>query len=136
MSLGKPISKVKEGVKALQSPQGIKRTVVHLGIGAALGALLDIILTYIMTNFIYKWMQDNSPDPATWTKPCFEGFSIFPDQTCLYYDEVLLIVITVFMFFSKKLWLVVGFFLGWYFSRYLGLYAALNLPTPEATGGV
>ena len=135
MSLGKARTRIKAGVKQLTSPEGLKRTVVHLGIGAALGALLDIILTYIMINFVYKYLKENAEDPATWVKPSIEGFSIFPDQQVTYYDEVLLIVITVIMVMSKKFWIVIGFFLGWYFSRYLGLYAVLDLPTPEELKG-
>lgn len=127
MSLRKPVSRIKEGVKELGSPQGIKRVAVHFGLGVALGAILDLILQYIMLNLI---------NPNTDQPTYIVGFNIMPNhvidgEPVLFYDDILLILLTVMMLFTKKLWFVVGFFTGWYFSSYMGLYDSLNLPKPE-----
>jgi len=97
--------------------------------GIALGAIVDLILSYILWWFVYPALRGDA-DPATWVNPTeVQGFSILPNRTYFYVlDEGLLIVVTVLMLASKKFWLVMGFFLGWYSSKYMGLYKALGLP--------
>lgn len=136
MSLGKARTRIKEGVKQIQSLEGAQRVVVNLGIGAAVGAIAQIILTYIMMSFVYPLFQKPEMPP-----PCIQGFSIFPNQfgfdlegNKIYYTtftDIILIIATVAMLVSKKFWIVIGFFIGWYSSTYFGLYEALGLPVQE-----
>jgi len=126
MSLGKAKTRIKAGVTELQSVKGLKRVAVNLGIGAAIGAIVSLVITYLMMHFIEPALGGEANTRIT-------GFSIYPNQTYMHYDDVLLLIVTVMLLISRKLWLVVGFFLGWYGSRYMGLYSALGLPTPTAT---
>lgn len=139
MSLGKAKTRIKEGVKELQTVQGMKRVAVRVGIGYAVGTIVDLILCYIFTNFVYPAVKD----PETGAIPRFEGFSIFPNSYYtdaagnnvyyMHYDDLLLLIVTVILLFTKKLWFVVGFFMGWYFSSYMNLYGALEpIWKPEA----
>ena len=133
MSLGKAKSSVKAGVKELTSIKGLKRVLVNLGIGTAIGAIVSLVITYIMMHFIEPALGGEANTRIV-------GFSIYPNMVdattgtpYMHYDDVLLLIVTIMLLISKKLWLVVGFFLGWYSSRYLGLYSALGLPTPSTT---
>ena len=123
MSLGKLTSKVKDGVGDLKSASGLKHTALHLGMGAAIGAIVSIVMHYIQLFVINKYM-------AAYAK--FDGYSIYPNQTvkAIYVEDIVLILATVGLLFSKKLWFTVGFFLGWYGSNYMGFYTALGLPQP------
>jgi len=129
MSLGKARTRIKEGVKEIQSTQGLKRVAVNMGMGATIGFIFNLILTYIHLQIAVA---------VGGLKNLYVvGFSIYPDHLdidgnpYIYYAEILQIIVTVFLLTTKKLWFVVGFFLGWYFSGYLGLYDALGLPVPE-----
>lgn len=121
----------------MQSVSGIKRMVVELGIGAAVGVIVDLILAYIFINIVRPALA-TTEDPIGEEPTRIYGFSIFPNQVAtdgrpfMHWDDIILIVITVAMVFSKKLFLTLGFFVGWYFSSYMGLYDALSLPHPEA----
>jgi len=123
MSLGKASTRIKAGVKELQSVQGMKSVLKNVGLGAAIGGIVSLVLTYLMLHVF-----NEAAGGAANTR--IEGYSIYPNQTFVGYDDILLIVVTVLLLASKKLWLVVGFFTGWYVSRYMGLYSALGLPTP------
>jgi len=127
MSLGKAKTRVKEGVKQLQSIEGLQRVVVHLGLGVAIGVIVDLILQYIMAALIAGGIM-------TREQQIVKGFTIFPNsfdpttgEAIMAVDDLLLLIITVLLVFSKKFWMVIGFFIGWYFSSYLGLYTALGL---------
>jgi len=136
MSLGKVKTKITEGVKELGNTQGLKRVVTNFGIGVALGAIVDLILAYIMINIV---------EPAMGVKATrIYGFSIFPNfndtnpdtgnmEPYMPYDDILQIIICVLLLMSKKLWLVIGYFVGFYATSYMGLYYSLDLPTPEPT---
>jgi len=134
MSLGKAKTRIKAGVSDLQSIQGLKRTAVHFGVGYAIGTLVDLILEYIFTQWVNVVFKDEQGMP-----PCLVGFGIYPDEVLngvpyMHYDDLFLLIVTVFMVFTKKLWFTVGFGLGWYISGYMNLYSALGLPpTPEPT---
>lgn len=123
MSLKSIGSKVKTGVGELTSVSGMKKTAMWLGIGAAIGAIVAVVLHYIQLFVINKYA-------AAYAK--IDGFGIYPNQTtpALYVEDILLIVISVAMLATKKFWLTIGFVLGWYGSNYLGLYTALGLPQP------
>ena len=133
LSLGKIKTRVKEGITEVQSVQGIKKVALNFSIGASLGAIVDLILEGIIHNFV---------QPAIGVKPTkIWGFGIFPnhhainpatgkDEYWIAVDDLCLIVITLALLMSKKLWLVLGFLTGWYFSSYMGLYQALGLPEP------
>jgi len=130
--LGKAKTRVKAGIKDLQSVQGLKRVAVHTALGAAIGAIVSLLITYIMMHFIEPALGGEANTRIV-------GFGIYPNMVdaagvpYMHYDDVLLLIVTVMLLISKKLWLVIGFFLGWYGSRYMGLYSALGLPTPTAT---
>lgn len=128
MSLGKISTKLKSGAKDLGSTQGIKHLATNFGVGAALGSIVTLILSYIMYNIVY---------PATGLAAGqLHGFSIFPNitdaqgQPAMGYDHVILVVISVILLFTKRLWLAVGFFTGFYITVYMGVYDALKLPKP------
>ena len=94
-----------------------------MAIGAAIGAVVSLVMHYIQLFVINKYA-------AAYAK--FDGFSIYPNQTvnALYVEDVVLIIATVAMLMTKKLWLTLGFFVGWYASNYMGFYTALGLPQP------
>lgn len=127
MSLGKLTGKIKEGAQDIKSATGWQRILVQMGIGVAIGAIVDIILNYIIVVLIYqRWKPESE---------CrIYGLQLFPydfdtatNQGYCHYDDVLLIVITIAMLFTKKIWLTLGFFVGWFSSSYLGLYTALGM---------
>jgi hypothetical protein len=124
MSLN-PLGKIKSGVKDLSSGSGIKSLAMHIGIGAAIGAVVSLVMHYIQLFIINKYM-------TAYAK--FDGFSIYPNQTVksIYVEDIVLVLATVGLLCTKKLWLTVGFFIGWYGSNYLGFYTALKLPQPVA----
>jgi len=134
MSLSKVKTKVKAGVKEVQSVQGLKRVALDFGVGVALGAIVDLILAAIMINII---------EPTFGKKATrLYGFSIFPnfndtnpdtgkEEPYMPYDDILQIVITLLLLTSKKFWLVIGYFVGFYSASYTGMYYVLGLPTPE-----
>lgn len=125
MSLGKIKTNVKTGIGQLQTSQGLKHMVVWLGIGAALGVIIDLVLEYLMRNYINGWLATQTYIPQR-----IDGIGIFPNSTFLSYDDLALLISTIVLLFTKRLWLVVGYFIGWYSSSYLGLYTAMGLPKP------
>lgn len=132
MSLSKAKTRVKEGVKELQTVAGLKRAGLHFGIGVALGAIVALILQYVFSQYLNPWMRSTNPEKLEWH---IKGIAIWKGanihgEPVLYISDIILIVMTVAMLFTKKLWLVVGFFVGWYSSGALGLYWALGGP-PE-----
>jgi hypothetical protein len=126
MSLGSLASKVKQGGSALTSVSGMKSTAMHLAIGASVGAIVSLVMHYIQLFVINKYLTQYAK---------FDGFSIYPNAATqsIYVEDIVLILATVGMLFTKKLWLTIGFFLGWYGSNYLGFYTALHLPTPATS---
>lgn len=140
MSLQKPVARIKEGVTQIQSLSGIKKVLVYLGLGVVFGVIADIVLEAIwLWSGIATYMNKSG-------YPCLEGFTIFPSNTSyqkwngqayetkqglwMAWDDVILLVITVAMLFSKKFWLVIGFFIGWYSSSYMNLSGSLGIPKP------
>ena len=135
MSLKKPMSSLKSGVKELGSVQGMKHVLTNLGAGFAIGAIVDLIMSYIFINFVNPQFKD----PTTGYVPAINGFALIPHHTqpdgtpCIYLDDFIELLVTIAMLFTKKLWVTVGFFLGWYVTSYMGLYYVLGLPEPEVT---
>jgi len=115
--MSKVIGKVKTGVSgAVKSPA---RFIVSLGIGFALGVIVDIIMEYIALK-AYTPLSGRLE----------VGFSIyygFPEVTSIAYDDLIMILITVLMLFSKKFVTTLGFFLGWYISSNEQLASRLGL---------
>lgn len=84
-------------------------------------------------------MTDAKNPDGTYTNPTgqhtlfLDGFSIYPFQNVqghyyMYYDDVILLISTVGLLLTKKVWFVLGYFVGWYFSGYFGVYRLLKLP--------
>lgn len=96
---------------------------MHLAIGAGLGAIVALVMHYIQLFVINKYA-------AAYSKVTV--FSIYPNSgnSDLYVEDIVLIIASAAMLFTKKLWLTVGFVLGWYGSNYMGFYSALKLPEP------
>jgi len=121
MNITNPITKVKTGVKsAINSPA---RFIVSLGVGFALGVIADLLMEAI----VY------------YTKPgegwgvLEVGFPFYYTKTITYipYDDLVLLIATALMLFTKKFVLTLGFFLGWYISSCNGFYNAIvktNIP--------
>lgn len=141
MSLGKVKTNIVSGVKDLKTPEGMKRALVQLGVGAILGVIVDLVLQAI-------WVLGGVGDMLNKAGyPVLAGVKIFPQDTAygkwnpttktndliqgdfICWDDVILIIITLALLLSKKVFFVIGFFLGWYFSSYLGLWQALGLPS-------
>lgn len=97
---------------------------MNLGIGAAIGAIVALLMRALQLYVI---------NPALGANAKYDGFSIYPNGTSIYVEDVVLIIATVALLFSKKIWVTLGFFLGWYGSNYMGLYDALGLPKPTPT---
>ena len=138
-------SRAKEGVNQLQSLSGIKKVAVYFGMGYAIGTIVDLFMEFIMTMLVYPLIDEKNPD-GTYVNGIghhtrLEGITIYPNHYYtneageevgfMHYDDILLLIVTILMLASKKLWLVLGFFFGWYFSSYLGLYNTFNLPKGE-----
>lgn len=136
MSLSKVKTKLTSSVTDLKSTQGLKRVALEFGAGAAIGVIVDLLLQFIMYNLVFPSIK--------WYKCQLWGFNIYPSDAWVTtnpdtgkteghvaYDDILLIVVTVMLLATKKLWFVLGFFTGWYSSSYLGLYVTLGLPEPE-----
>ena len=141
MSLGKVKGNITSGIKDLQSAQGLKRTAVHLGLGAVIGVVADLAFQAVWTLGGVGEMLNKAG------YPCLVGFSVYPQNTqymawnpttkayemkqgaWMAWDDVILLVITVALLLTKKVWFVLGFFLGWYASSYMNLWGALGLPT-------
>jgi hypothetical protein len=146
MSLQKIKTNVKTGVGELKTAEGMKRLLVHLGIGAAIGVIAKLALEAIM------WFGlGNALDKAGYS--CLVGFKIYPNATqyrtwdnttqqyvlhtgdFIAWDDLALLLITILLLFTRKLWFVIGFFAGWYSSGYFNLYDSLGLPhaVPDLT---
>jgi hypothetical protein len=141
MSLGKVKGNITSGIKDLQSAEGLKRTAVHLGVGVAFGVIADFVLQAV-------WELGGVSDMlAKAGYAVLAGFTVFPQNTSyrawdsatqtwvikegawMAWDDVILLIITVALLLTRKIWFVLGFFLGWYFSSYMNLWGALGLPT-------
>ena len=127
MSLGKVKTNIVSGVKDLKTPEGMKRTLVHLGIGAVVGIILDLVLEAIWAVGGVQAILDKTGYPR------LRGFTVFPQDydaqgAFLNWDDVILLIITFALLLSKKFFFVIGFFIGWWSSSYMGLYGALGLP--------
>jgi uncharacterized membrane protein SpoIIM required for sporulation len=129
LSLKETGSRIKEGAKELTSAKGLQHVFLNMGIGVVIGVLVDLLLEGIFRNLVYPNVPKDPDGGTSWR---IKGFSIFIGYNNLFYDDIILIVLTVLMLFTKKLWVTVGFFVGWYFSSYYGLYNALGLPHPES----
>jgi len=120
------VGKIKAGIKQATTMKGIPRVLMHLGIGFVLGVIVDLILQKLAWTFL--------PEDKPALNIGFPFFISHPEMTYLPWDDLLLLVITVVALFTKKFWLVIGFFLGWYISSDQNLYGALIAPfepTPE-----
>jgi len=115
--MSKVIGKVKTGVSsAISSPA---RFLVSLGIGFAIGVIADIIMEYIALK-AYTPLSGRLE----------VGFSIyygFPEVTSIAYDDVIMIIATIAMLFTKRFVTTLGFFLGWYISSNEQLASRLGL---------
>jgi hypothetical protein len=110
--------------------------------GVAMGVLVDLGLNYIFTQYVYPMTDEKNPD-GTYKMGLgqhslfIKDFTIFPDQYVsvggtttyyMYYDDFILLLSTIALLFTKKVWFVLGYFIGWYSSSYGNLYTLLKLP--------
>jgi hypothetical protein len=125
MSLGK----IKTGIKQVTTMEGIPKILMHLGIGFAVGVIADWLLEAIVwaTSSGKGWGRVEVGFPFYGVNPNYSTV------TSIAYDDVLLMGITVIALFTKKFWLVIGFFLGWYLSSSFDLYSRIVKPI---TGGL
>lgn len=125
MSLKTLPNKVTAGISQLKTGQGMKSAAIQLGMGAAIGAIAALLLHALQIFVINKYL-------AAYSK--IDGFTIYPNapSNSIFVEDIILIMLSVGMIFTKKLWLGVGFIVGWYASNYMGLYTALHLPTPTS----
>jgi len=140
MSLGKVKGNITSGIKDLQSAEGLKRTAVQLGVGVAFGVIADFALQAV-------WELGGVGDMLSKAGyPVLAGFTVFPQNTSyvawdaatktyvtkqgawMAWDDVILLIITIALLLTRRIWFVLGFFLGWYFSSYMNLWGALGLP--------
>lgn len=127
--MSKIVEKTKTGVGQItKSP---KTVLMQLAIGGAVGVIIDLILEFIMWHGVSDWINSQEAIPNRLEL----GWSIFPNQTWIAWDDVLLLIITLgmllFGWFRKRFWYIIGFFFGWYGSSFLGLYNALLRPIAE-----
>jgi len=119
-------AKVKGAVTQASTMKGIPRVLIHVAIGFVVGVIADIILEWLVV----------STSETGWGQ-LETGFSIYykdPAMTYIPYDDLILLIVTIIALFTKKFWVVIGFFLGWYISSNEGLYGKIVAPfTPEAT---
>lgn len=122
MSLKKVGSNIKSGFGQLTSTSGIKGALMNVGVGFAIGALTALVVRAIFVYLLNPILGTNNKINT--------GFSIYPNQTeqVIYFEDLVLIGSTVALLLTKRFWLVIGHFAGWYSSNYLGLWTALGLP--------
>jgi len=114
------IGKVKGGIKGgISSPA---RFIVSLGIGFALGVILDLIMEYVYRNFLAGTIEGQLGSRWEVGFPFYMGH----DVTSIAWDDVIMLIITVFMLFSRKFVTTLGFFLGWYLSSCYGWYQQIE----------
>lgn len=115
------VGKVKTGVKgAIGSPA---RFLVSLGIGFAIGVIADLIMEYVYRNFLAGVME---PQLGSRWEIGFPFYYAYPELTSIAWDDVILLVITMLMLFSKRFVTTLGFFLGWYVSTNIGFYQQIE----------
>ena len=149
MSLKDMGSKVQSGAKTLAGGGGIggwkggwKGKLLAVLFGALVGVLVDLGLNYIFTMFVYP-MTDEKDQSGNYTQEVgrhslfIRDFSIFPSQYVsvggtttyyMYYDDLILLLSTILLLMTRKIWFVIGYFIGWYASSYTYLYTKLRLP--------
>ena len=115
MSLGK----IKTGIKQATTSEGIPKVILHLIIGFTVGVIADNILEAI----VYATSKTGWGRLEVGFK-----FYIGVDTTSIAYDDLILLGISIVLLFTKKLWFVIGFILGWYISSCAGLYGKLFKP--------
>ena len=111
-------AKAKTAITEATTAKGIPLLIRNFLLGLALGFLVDFILEAIV------WLTSEKGWGGVEV-----GFSIYyanPSTTKIPYDDVLLIIATIVMLFSKKLWFVFGFFVGWYVGSNTGIYGKLK----------
>lgn len=115
------VGKIKSAMTQVTTAKGIPKVLITLAIGFIFGVIADFIMEALV------WAT--APEKG-WG--CLEiGFSFYykkPDITCISYDDLILLGVTIAAFFTRKLWLVLGFFLGWYISSNEMLYHAIAVP--------
>lgn len=124
-----PIRKVKSGITtAVDNPT---KFLISLGVGFGLGIIADLLLEYLARNHIKELAGDTLDKRIAlpfdfWVlTELGEGW-----KNSLSYDDAILLVITIFMLFTKKFVTTFGFFLGWYISSSYDLYSTFNIEKP------
>lgn len=119
-----------------------KSRIMAILFGYAMGVLIDLGINYIFTQYVYP-MTDVKDGSGAYVEPLgrhtlfIKDFTIFPDQFVsvggvttyyMYFDDLILLISTAAMLLTRKVWFVLGYFLGWYSSSYLNFYTLLGLP--------
>lgn len=100
------------------------------------------LITFVLW-FIYGIIADilfealvkfTSGDAGTWGR-LEVGFPFYVghDTTSIAYDDLILLAVTLFFIFTRKVWKGLGFFFGWYVSSCQDFYSRLGL-TKVTTG--
>lgn len=127
MVVGKVVGKVKTGVTSMwKSPA---RFIVSLGIGFAVGVIVDLVTEYVYRKFI-----DPEGKYGTSPVPFYYYFLVEPigdPAHNLKWDDLFLLILTIVFLFTRKFVFTLGFFLGWYVSSNQHFYGMIEeLPSP------
>lgn len=123
-AIGKTITKVKAGVKEVTATP--KRAAVHVATGFVLGVIVDLIFEF----FVNYWKAATGElEGPVWHLPFAWG--IFTGNEWVHLDDVILIIISVVLFFTKKFLFAASWTLGWYISSEFRIYQTLGLPSSE-----
>lgn len=103
--------------------KGAKNAAIWFGIGFALGVIAQWALRALQLFVINKYFPDYSK---------IDGFKIYPNAptNSVYVEDIILILLSISMLLTKKIWLTLGFTGGWWISGYMGFYDAISLPKP------
>jgi hypothetical protein len=133
--LSKIVGKVKTGVSNIADKP--TTVLMQLGLGVAIGVIIDLLLEFAMYHGIKQWIDDyvgTEDNRLDW------GFAFYynhPELLSIAWDDVILLIITMgmlfFGWFRKRFWSIIGFFLGWYLSSCHGWYQAILKPIFEET---
>lgn len=138
--------KIKSGASSVAGGSklggGWKGRILAMVFGAIIGVLVDLGLNYVFTMYVYP-MTDEKDASGTYTQDIgrhtlfIKDLTIFPSQYVtvgestiyyMYYDDLILLISTVLLLMTRKIWFVLGYFIGWYAASYTHLYTALKLP--------
>jgi len=115
------VGKIKSAVTQVTTKKGLPQVIMQLAIGFIFGVIADLIMEALVWTTNRKTGWGN-------LEVGFQFYYKWPSLTVISYDDLVLLAITIAAFFTRKFWLVFGFFFGWYISSNEQLYDIIAIP--------